>query len=471
MTMVERMRSKSLLQILVRKMLWQIRALCTAHRGKWNFIDAIGIFRIPLEPILHPSVWRLKWLGIFTLIGHSLFALLWNLTYPQPYDSMSLRFCVGLLGIPLVTDWLSRDLESSVTKQVTSLILWISLPLFFFFMLFRNDGTTLWWASCCCMVLIYYHLTDWRLATIGTTSGLCLAWLIDQSVRPLSLHSYATDFSQNAIVFGFAWFSAVLLGASSANLRREHVKHTLSTIGIMAHELRTPLATVAMVADVLIKEAKGVTDQVNPLESGLKIDRMGSRLHALTRQMHHQIDTQIANARLLQLPVNEERISAYELLNDAIGRYPYRTLRERTCVELNIHRDFIFLSSFSLFSQVIDNMMNNAFHALTATDRLLSHGDLRIDATLDQNRGVIAISDRGQGVRAHLLPRIFEPFFSTHRGMGHGLGLAFCQQVVNSAKGTISVESTWMSGTRFLISVPLAGNVQAIQTSAQEKMA
>ena len=46
------------------------------------------------------------------------------------------------------------------------------------------------------------------------------------------------------MVIAFCWFMGLLLGLSSSNLRREQLNHTLGTMGIMAHELRTPLATM-----------------------------------------------------------------------------------------------------------------------------------------------------------------------------------------------------------------------------------
>lgn len=425
---------------------------CTVATRK--FVNEV--LRTPLEPILHPSPWRLKWLGVFTLVGHPIFGFLWSTSYPQPYESWNLRLLIGLLGIPLISNKLSRDLESNLTQQATTLILWITLPLFFFFMFLQNDGNTLWWISCCCMVLIYYHLTDWRIATIGVTTGLFVAWFFYKILAAPGDTLLIKDFSQFIIVFGFSWFSALLLGASSANLRRVHIQNTLSTIGIMAHELRTPLATVAMVADVLLSESRNISMQVNFLESAAKVDRMGSRLHALSRQMHHQIDTQIANARLLQLPLHEERVSAYEVLNDVIGKYPYRNQRERESVELHIYSDFIFSSSFSQFSQVIDNLMKNSFRALQATDKPLQPGDLRIDVIVNGNIGFISVLDRGRGIPPDLLPRIFEPFFSTNRGTGHGLGLAFCKQVVSSARGSIKAESRWMNGAQISIQLPIS---------------
>ena len=70
-------------------------------------------------------------------------------------------------------------------------------------------------------------------------------------------------------------------------------------------------------------------------------------------------------------------------------------------------------------------------------------------------RGRIVLTDQGVGIGADLQRRIFEPFFSTDRGSGHGLGLAFCKQVVQSARGSIRVKSEPARGAIFTIELPL----------------
>jgi two-component system, CAI-1 autoinducer sensor kinase/phosphatase CqsS len=67
------------------------------------------------------------------------------------------------------------------------------------------------------------------------------------------------------------------------------------------------------------------------------------------------------------------------------------------------------------------------------------------------------VTDRGVGIPPELQPRIFEPFFSTNRGTGHGLGLAFCQRVVDAARGSIRVKSELHHGAAFTIELPLLG--------------
>jgi signal transduction histidine kinase len=63
---------------------------------------------------------------------------------------------------------------------------------------------------------------------------------------------------------------------------------------------------------------------------------------------------------------------------------------------------------------------------------------------------VIEVSDDGSGVPAHVLPRLFEPHFST-RSSGSGLGLATSRQLIESWGGEIAIASTEGEGTRVRI--------------------
>jgi two-component system CAI-1 autoinducer sensor kinase/phosphatase CqsS len=317
-------------------------------------------------------------------------------------------------------------------------------------MYFCNNGNTVWLASLAAMFLIYYHLTDWRIATLGSASGVIAAWLLFRAVGPPAPGMLLEQLATNTVVIGFAWFMALVLGMSSSNLRREQLTYTLTTVGIMAHELRTPLATMSLIGDAIRGEASGMRGE--PQDT---LQKLAARLHTLVRNMNHQIDTQIANARLMRLPRHKETVSAAGVVREAVNTYPYRSTRERESVVVRIHRDFLFEGSHALFLQVVDNLVKNAFRSLAAAKTASQPGDLLIEVGAQGNRGRILVADRGIGMTADLRARIFEPFFSSDRGTGHGLGLAFCQRVVHSANGSIRVESQLMHGASFAIELPM----------------
>ncbi len=417
--------------------------------------------REPLTPILHPSPWRLRILGLALAIGHPLFGWVWSVWVPQPYEPAWLRGALTLLALSLALPWLTNNLKKTRTQAIVSVIAWVELPLFFTWMYLSNGESVAWLASVSAMILIYYHLTDWRLATLGVllaaaTAGL-LRYGLAADVSALQGDLRAIDL----VVIGFTWVCAILLGLSSADLRRAQLQRTLQTMGIMAHELRTPLSTAALIGEAIEIEAK-------KQPSGIHADqlyKLADRLHALVRNMNHQIDTEIANARLLDLPHIVDLISAAALVADVVRTYPFAMTRQRECVRVSIQENFYFRSSHTQFAQVLDNLIKNALRSLMAADSRYAPAALKITVEKAGEHGRLVVSDDGMGIDAAALPHIFKPFYSSNQGAGHGLGLAFCQRVVGSAGGTIRAKSTFAVGASFIIDLPVSAAPGSEKTS------
>ncbi len=405
-----------------------------------------------VEPILHPSRWRIRALGLTLFIGHPLFYAIWASWLPQPYEPFGMRILMSALGFSLL---LIPGLDTTPPTRsgavLSTVIFWITLPTFFCWMYFCNSGNPVWTATLGAMFLIYYHLTDWRLATLGSVSGLLVAWLLFEAFGPAAAPIGRELALTNTVVVGFCWFMSIMLGISSSNLRREQLTYTLGTMGIMAHELRTPLATMQLIGEALRNQAPACEPETRE-----RIDQLAERMTHLVRNMNHQIDMQITNARLTRLPMHGEVISAAELVREAIADYPFRSGREREAVVVRVHGDFQFVGSRSLFKQVIDNLTKNALRSLAAASTASHPGDLLIEVGAQGSRGRFVFTDRGVGIDADLQARIFQPFFSTDRGTGHGLGLAFCQRAVQAAHGSLRVKSTPLQGATFTIELPLA---------------
>lgn len=444
-----------------RKLCWSLLNLMKTRIQLWLSRHTLVHWLVePLIPILHPSPWRLRLFGLALTLGHPLFGWIWTDVIPQRYESFWLRGLMSALGVVLMLPWVTSHLASPTTRFVVVLISWIELPLFFSWMYLSNGSGVAWLSSVSAMILIYYHLTDWRIATGGLVFGAMAAWGLFQGIAPNDFYLNSPEKLLDAAVIGFSWGCAVLLGLSSANLRREHLASTLTTMGIMAHELRTPLSTAALIGDALLLEAQRLPASPRTAQ----LDKLATRLHALVRNMNRQIDTEIANAKLLELPRYNELVLAGRLVRDVVQAYPFSTSRQRDCIQVIIHNDFSFRSSRSQFSQVLDNLIKNALHSLMAAESRYAPGALRIEVGLLRDRGRIAVSDEGMGIDAALLRQIFKPFFSSKHGAGHGLGLAFCQRVVQSAGGSIRVKSDFAVGATFTIELPVARQ-QLMRTS------
>lgn len=93
--------------------------------------------------------------------------------------------------------------------------------------------------------------------------------------------------------------------------------------------------------------------------------------------------------------------------------------------------------------------------SLNAVDAMPKGGLLAVGATRDRDDGIVlTVTDTGIGIDADMLPRIFQPFFTSKKRRGLGLGLPICDRIVKAHGGTIGVESRPGEGTTFRIHLP-----------------
>jgi two-component system sensor kinase FixL len=91
----------------------------------------------------------------------------------------------------------------------------------------------------------------------------------------------------------------------------------------------------------------------------------------------------------------------------------------------------------------------NAMDAVPAAQRRLT-----VDTAKRDGAVVISVSDRGCGISAENMSRLFDPFFTTHSG-GMGLGLSIARSIVAAHDGRIWAENNADRGATFHVSLPI----------------
>jgi two-component system NtrC family sensor kinase len=100
---------------------------------------------------------------------------------------------------------------------------------------------------------------------------------------------------------------------------------------------------------------------------------------------------------------------------------------------------------------VFMNLLTNAAQALAGRP----DANITIESTGDAGAVEVRIKDNGAGIPPDILPRIWDPFFTTKDvGEGTGLGLSIVHELVERHGGTIECHTTVGAGTTFTVKLP-----------------
>jgi two-component system sensor histidine kinase KdpD len=104
----------------------------------------------------------------------------------------------------------------------------------------------------------------------------------------------------------------------------------------------------------------------------------------------------------------------------------------------------------TLIEQVLMNLLENALRHTPA------QAGLEVSAAVDGNIVEVAVADRGPGLKADELERVFDKFYHDRSSPGAGLGLAICRAIVSAHGGRIWAENRKGGGAIFRFTLPLA---------------
>ena len=229
----------------------------------------------------------------------------------------------------------------------------------------------------------------------------------------------------------------------------------------MAHELATPLASIATAASGLERYLPGL---VAGYRRGIPVDGPGevppSVLPALETAATVIRDSANRSRSLVRLllmnagdarseGIQRERVSIVRMVEEALDAYPFGVgERERIEVEGD---DFALAAVPTLVIHVLHNLIKNALDAIRAAGR----GDIRLTLASGPDWNQLVVTDTGTGIAPETMPRIFDEFFSLKGpGRGTGMGLSFCRRAMSELAGEIVCRSVLGEYTRMELRFP-----------------
>lgn len=216
--------------------------------------------------------------------------------------------------------------------------------------------------------------------------------------------------------------------------------------GGVAHEINNPLQILSLsveqirllleadkmdvvACEKVCEQMDSTIDRVNNIVKGMKlISRDGGQ------DPYEEVDIKQVVSETLSFCKEKFKNSGVKLLVYEEDHSSYKVLGQKVRI-----------------SQVILNLLNNAFDAISKN----RNKTIRVSLGHNNDNVIIAISDSGPGVPDELVEKIFQPFFTTKEiGKGTGLGLSISKGIIEQHKGSFYLDED--NRSKFIIKIPLA---------------
>ncbi|MEA4840036.1 MAG: HAMP domain-containing sensor histidine kinase [Bacteroidales bacterium] len=221
----------------------------------------------------------------------------------------------------------------------------------------------------------------------------------------------------------------------------------------MTHELKTPISTISLAAQMLKDGDVGKTPAMLKHISGVIVDetkRLSFQVEKVLQVSLFERDR--SNLTFKEVDVNEMLDTIVATFKLKVENFDGKLEKDLSAKRADVTADEMHLTN------VFFNLMDNAVKYRSERDLVLT-----VHTWNEKDNIMISIQDNGIGIKKDNLKRVFERFYrvptgNVHDVKGFGLGLAYVQKIVQNHNGTIRAESEVNMGTKFIISLPLIKN-------------
>jgi two-component system phosphate regulon sensor histidine kinase PhoR len=252
-----------------------------------------------------------------------------------------------------------------------------------------------------------------------------------------------------AVVFMLIIFAAFYITLSALLNQKKLSEIKSDFINNMTHELKTPLATIALAVDAVRNEKVQSNKE--------KLDYFTGIIKEENVRMNKHVETILQSALMdrQELRVHPVEIDVHLLLHSLVDNYELQLADKQGNVEWKLNAaTHVVEADETHFTNMLSNLLDNAIKY--SKEQLL----IRISTHSTNKHMVIRIEDNGIGMNKETVKRIFEKFYRAHTGnvhnvKGFGLGMSYVKSVVDAHKGRIKVDSTIGKGSSFIVEIPL----------------
>ncbi|MFZ4287863.1 sensor histidine kinase [Variovorax sp. HJSM1_2] len=216
----------------------------------------------------------------------------------------------------------------------------------------------------------------------------------------------------------------------------------------MAHELNQPLTAVLANTQAASRLLNDDPPELDTVRSAMaQAIEQARRAASVVGRLRRAVERPDLSGQLQPVKLQDAVREVLYLLEPECTRRGVTPQVQSPAADVHVLADRVALE------QIAHNLLMNALQALEQTPA--SERTLSVTIAATEGQGTLSVQDSGPGIPADVLPRIFEPFFSTRSG-GLGLGLNLCESLAGNMGGTLLASNVSPHGAALQLSLPLA---------------
>ena len=228
--------------------------------------------------------------------------------------------------------------------------------------------------------------------------------------------------------------------------RKEEELKKNAFIGMVSHELKTPLTSLKAYVQILNHRAATKNDEfeTNALQ---KVERQVSKMTSMINSFLN-----VSRLESGQIYLDLSRFELNKLINEIVEDTKFT--HPTHDIKLNLQENIAVYADYDKIGQVINNLIRNA------VKYSLIDKTIEITCSIADNYAQITVKDKGMGIASKYLTRVFERFYRVEDVgrqpiSGFGIGLYLSAEIVRLHGGKIWVESELDNGATFSFTLPV----------------
>ena len=284
--------------------------------------------------------------------------------------------------------------------------------------------------------------TQFLLSVNFLINGICASFFVDRSRNPIELKELRASEEE---------YIQELHQTKTAH--RQALKEILARdefLSIASHELKTPLTSVLIQLQSILKNIRSVSLAEFSVE---KLMKMLVSAEEQTKRLSKMIND-LLNVSLIttgKLDLEMEKGSLTEAVQDVVNGFSDKAMREGSVIHFRPGQAIFAQFDKIRIEQAVTNLISNAIKYGSGKPITLTLRKTRSDA-------ILIVKDEGIGISKDIQEKIFARFergVSARDYQGLGVGLYITSQIIRMHKGQIKIKSQEGHGSEFIITIPL----------------